>query len=88
MNIHEFIRKHELIVDGRLVHNESYANAERLIYQDYILDIYLSTEHLVLKMNGDPLTMYHGYNAVQMWNNKIVKAIEKYNNLRLLANKL
>ena len=88
MRIHEIIRKHKLIIHEGLVKNISYANAERLIYQDYILDIYLTTEHLVLKMNGDPLTMYIGYDAVKMWNNKIVKAIEKYHNLRLLANKL
>lgn len=87
MSIHEFIRKHKLIVDGRLVCNESYANAERLIYQDYILDIYLGHEHLVLNIK-DTSTRHIGYDAVEMWNNNIVKAIEKYNNLKLLANKI
>ena len=87
MRIHEIIRKHKLIIHEGLVKNISYANTERLVYQDYALDIYLNTEHLVLQIK-DTTLMYIGYDAVKMWNNKIVKAIEKYHNLRLLANKL
>ena len=88
MCIHKFIRKHKLIIHEGLVKNISYsANTERLVYQDYNLDIYLQTENLVLQKKGTTL-IYIGYDAVEMWNNKIVTAIKKYNNLRLLANKL
>lgn len=87
MRIHEIIRKHKLIIHEGLVKNISYANTERLVYQDYALDIYLNTEHLVLQIK-DTTLMYIGYDAVKMWNNTIVTAIEKYNNLKLLANKI
>lgn len=88
MSIHELIRKHKLIIHEGLVKNISYSrNTERLVYQDYILDIYLHTEHLVLQIKNTTL-MYINYDAVEMWNNNIVTAIEKYNNLRLLANKI